>query len=121
MEVKHHRSEEALALTLTLTETAKAHLLKNVFSQKGKIGVRFSIKKTGCSGLSYVVEYVDFVGDGDMILPLADKLLVCVDRQSAPFINGSVVDYIREGLNAKLVFNNPNQKGQCGCGESFIV
>jgi iron-sulfur cluster assembly accessory protein len=119
MEVKHHSAEDTVSLTLT--EAAKQHLIAKILVQKGVIGVRFSIKKTGCSGLSYVVDYVDSVKEDDMMLRFADTLQVFIDRQSYPFLKGMNVDYVREGMGAKLVFSNPNQKGQCGCGESFIV
>lgn len=80
-----------------------------------------SVKKTGCSGLSYVVDYVKEPSEGDMIASLSKDYLVCVDKTSYPFLKNMQVDYVKQGLNYKFIFNNPNQTGQCGCGESFTV
>ncbi|MGQ3890413.1 HesB/IscA family protein [Legionella sp. CNM-4043-24] len=106
---------------LTLTDDARNHLLKNLVEANDSAGVRLSVKKTGCSGLSYVVDYVQTPADNDIIIQLNDKYVVCIDKASYPFLKGMSIDYVRQGLNQKFVFTNPNQTGQCGCGESFTV
>ncbi len=105
---------------LTFSAAAKAHFMKYLDKNHFK-GVRFSVKKTGCSGLSYQVDYVNEPMAEDIVTPLSKDHISCIDKKSYPFLNGLVVDYVKEGLNHKLVFTNPNQTGQCGCGESFTV
>lgn len=83
--------------------------------------LRLSIKKTGCSGLSYVIDYVKEPLVEDLVISIEKNYLVCIDKASYPFIRGVEVDYVKQGLNQKFVFNNPNQTGQCGCGESFTI
>ena len=83
--------------------------------------LRLSVKKTGCSGLSYVMDYVSAPEAHDVLIPLEQDYILCVDKSSYPFLKGMQIDFVRQGLNEKFVFNNPNQTGQCGCGESFTV
>lgn len=106
---------------IELTESAKKHLLKGLEKQENAIGVRFSVKKTGCSGLAYEINFVDFITQDDLTFPLSEQYRIYVDKKSYPFLQGMRVDYIKDGFGSKLVFQNPNQKGQCGCGESFTV
>ncbi len=103
-----------------LSATALRHVL-SYLAKHGSKGIRLSVKKTGCSGLSYVVDYVESPADKDIVLPLADDYLICIDKGSYPYLKGMEIDYVKQGLNQKFVFNNPNQTGQCGCGESFSV
>ncbi|AMP89611.1 HesB/IscA family protein [Legionella pneumophila] len=111
----------SISPNITFSESAIKHLVSYLEQNPGSIGVRLSVKKTGCSGLSYVVDYVKEPLEGDMVVSLSDNYLVCVDRTSYPFLKNMQVDYVKQGLNYKFVFNNPNQTGQCGCGESFTV
>lgn len=104
-----------------LTEAATSHVLAYLAKKPESKGIRFSVKKTGCSGLSYVIDYVDAPSPEDIVLPLDDQHLICLDKKSHPFLNGIEVDYVKQGLNYQFVFNNPNQTGQCGCGESFTI
>lgn len=106
---------------ITFSDSAIKHVLSYLAKNSLHRGIRLSVKKTGCSGLSYVVDYVEEPVDGDMVLPLAADYMLCVDKSSYPFLKNMQVDYVKQGLNNKFVFNNPNQKGQCGCGESFTV
>ena len=106
---------------VSLSTAATAHVLTYLAKQPTARGIRFSVKKTGCSGLSYVVDYVDAPTEQDLIFPLADDYQIYIDKSSYPFLKGMAIDYVKQGLNAKFVFNNPNQTGQCGCGESFTV
>lgn len=109
------------APTVTFSETATHHVLSYLAKQNDSKGIRLSVKKTGCSGLSYVVDYVEAPLTDDIVLPLTKDYLICIDKKSYPYLKGMHVDYVKQGLNYKFVFNNPNQTGQCGCGESFTV
>lgn len=106
---------------IILTDAARCHLLSYLEKDTQSKGVRFSVKKTGCSGLSYVIDYVDAPKENDIIIPLNANYHICIDKGSYPFLKGMSMDYVKQGLNHKFVFNNPNQTGQCGCGESFTV
>ncbi|MCP0914312.1 MULTISPECIES: HesB/IscA family protein [Legionella] len=103
-----------------LTDAACKHVLAYLQKQ-GSHGIRLSVKKTGCSGLSYVVDYVEKAAAGDVIMPLNEHYILCIEKTSYPYLKGMEIDYVKQGLNYKFVFNNPNQTGQCGCGESFTV
>jgi iron-sulfur cluster assembly protein len=107
--------------SISFSEAAIAHVMSYLAKQGQSKGIRLSVKKTGCSGLSYVVDYVDAPSADDIVLPLSADYLVYIDKSSYPYLKGMDVDYVRQGLNSKFVFNNPNEKGQCGCGESFTV
>lgn len=84
------------------------------------LGLRLGIKKTGCSGFAYVVNYADEIMPQDAVFE-ADGVKVIVDRESLPLIDGTVVDFVKQGLNEAFKFQNPKAKGECGCGESFNV
>jgi len=103
------------------TEAATSHVLAYLAKKQESKGIRFSVKKTGCSGLSYVIDYIDAPSPDDIVLPLNESYLICLDKKSYPFLRGIEVDYVKQGLNYQFVFSNPNQTGQCGCGESFTV
>ncbi len=107
--------------SMVLTEAAKQHIVSYLMKKPGSKGIRFSVKKTGCSGLSYVIDYIDVIDSTDIVLPLNDDYVMCLAEKSYPFLKGVEVDYVKQGLNAQFVFRNPNQTGQCGCGESFTV
>lgn len=113
--------ENKLNSGVQLTEAAKTHILSYLSQKKDAMGIRLSVKKTGCSGLSYVVDYVDSSMNDDLCEPLNEHYQLFIDRLSLPYLKGVHIDYVRQGLNSKFVFNNPNQKGQCGCGESFTI
>ena len=118
-DVVHHT--QSVTPAITFTPAALLHVLSYLKKQIVSRGIRLSVKKTGCSGLSYVVDYVDAPKAEDIVLPLDQEYLVCVDKASYPYLKGMHVDYVKQGLNQKFVFTNPNQTGQCGCGESFTV
>ena len=83
-------------------------------------GVRFGVKRTGCSGFAYVVDLAEQVGADDQAFEI-DGVPVIVDAKSLPLVEGTEIDFQRQGLNASFVFRNPNATGECGCGESFTV
>jgi iron-sulfur cluster assembly protein len=118
-EVMQH--SPSTASPMVLTSAAQKHILMYLAKTPGSKGIRFSVKKTGCSGLSYVIKYIDVQHVEDIILPINDDYIMCLDKKSYPFLKGTEVDYVKQGLNYQFVFRNPNQTGQCGCGESFTV
>jgi iron-sulfur cluster assembly protein len=106
---------------ITLTEAAQKKV-KNLLARRGGAGIRLGVKTTGCSGLAYVLEYVDqYTADDTVINYAHDSFVVLVDKKSAVYMNGMTVDYVREGLNEGFRFSNPNERDRCGCGESFRV
>jgi len=107
-------------MAITLTESA-ADRVRNFLSRRGAgVGLRVGIKKTGCSGFAYVVNYADAVDDDDVVFDDAGVKVV-VDRQSLEYIDGTEVDFAKEGLNEAFRFRNPKATGECGCGESFSI
>jgi iron-sulfur cluster assembly protein len=107
-------------MSISLTENA-AIRVKNFLANRGKgVGLRLGVKTTGCSGMAYVLEFVDEIGDDDKVFE-SNGVKVVIDPKSLLYLNGTEVDYGKEGLNEGFKFNNPNVKDQCGCGESFTV
>ena len=89
-------------------------------SQKEVISLRIGVKKTGCNGYAYVINYSDGIDDDDEIF-IDHDIKIIVDKESLELIDGTEVDFQKEGLNEGFEFNNPNSKAECGCGESFTV
>lgn len=107
-------------MAIELTPVA-AERVKNFLQSRGKgIGLRIGIKTTGCSGMAYVLEFVDEVGDEDQVFE-SEGVKVIVDPKSLVYLDGTRVDFAKEGLNEGFQFINPNAKDECGCGESFTV
>jgi iron-sulfur cluster assembly protein len=107
-------------MTVTLTEAAAKHV-SNFIAKRGKgIGIRLGVKTSGCSGMAYKLEFADAAEPEDVVFD-TQGLKVLVDPRSLPYIDGTELDYAKEGLNEGFKFNNPNFKDQCGCGESFTV
>jgi len=108
------------SMAILLTESA-ANRVKTHLAQRGIcVGLRVGIKKTGCSGFAYVVNYADQINPEDAVFE-ARGVKVVVDPQSLPLIDGTLVDFVKQGLNEAFKFQNPKAKGECGCGESFNV
>ena len=107
-------------MSISLTSAA-AERVRSFLGRRGHgVGLRLSVKKTGCSGFAYVVNYADEIGAGDVVFE-DQGVKVIVDRDSLGFIDGTEVDFVKQGLNEAFRFRNPNVKGECGCGESFTV
>ena len=105
---------------ISLTELA-AEKVKTQLERRGKgLGIRVAVKTTGCSGLSYVIEYVDVPLPEDMSF-VSRSIHVFVDPKSLVYVDGIEMDWVRNGLNEGFDFKNPNEKARCGCGESFTV
>jgi len=105
---------------ITVTETAAQKIKQNLARRGSGVGIRIGIRTTGCSGLAYVLEYVDRVNDEDTVFTSQD-VSVIVDAKSLPILGDLDVDYVRQGLNEGFEFNNPSEKDRCGCGESFRI
>lgn len=107
-------------MSISLTPSA-AERIKNFLQVRGHgVGLRLGIKRTGCSGYAYVVNYADEVRDQDVVFE-EQGVRVLVDKDSLGYIDGTEVDFVKQGLNEAFKFRNPNVKGECGCGESFTV
>jgi iron-sulfur cluster assembly protein len=107
-------------MAITLTQSAANHV-RTFLAKRGKgVGLRVGVRTSGCSGLAYKLEFADAVNPDDRTFEcLGVKVLV--DPKSLPYVDGTELDYTREGLNEGFKFRNPNVKDQCGCGESFNV
>jgi len=107
-------------MAISLTESA-ANRVKSFLAARGSgIGLRLSVRKTGCSGFAYVVNYAESEQPGDAVFE--DRgVRVFVDPGSLDLLDGTIVDFVKQGLNEAFRFRNPNVKGECGCGESFSV
>jgi len=107
-------------LAITMTEPAAKHVA-SFLAKRGKgIGLRLGVKTSGCSGMAYVLEFVDVLNEDDHVF--IDKgVKVIVDEKSLAYLDGTQLDFVKEGLNEGFEFNNPNTDGECGCGESFSV
>jgi iron-sulfur cluster assembly protein len=106
-------------MAITLTEKA-VERAKKVLAKQSAAALRLGVKPTGCSGNAYVVELTDAIRPEDHVFE-SQGIRVVVDPESLVFLDGSEVDYTREGLNEGFRFRNPNEKARCGCGESFTV
>lgn len=107
-----------MAISMT---AAAASRVRSFLQNRGKgIGLRVGVKTTGCSGLAYVLEFVDSLNEDDQVFE-QDDLKLIVDGKSLVYIDGTQLDFVKEGLNEGFQFNNPNVNGECGCGESFTV
>lgn len=105
---------------VTLSEAAARHVTRHLAKRGKGVGVRLGVKTTGCSGLAYTLEYVDEMSDEDVVFE-EHGVKVLVDPKSMAYIDGTQLDYVRDGLNEGFQFNNPNERDKCGCGESFRV
>lgn len=107
-------------MTITITSSANQRMRQFLAQTPAAQGVRFGVKRTGCSGFAYVVDLAETIDGGDQVVEI-DGVRVVVDPKSLPLVDGTVIDFQRQGLNASFVFHNPNATGECGCGESFTV
>lgn len=105
---------------ITLTEQASRKVSQHLTKRGKGIGLRIGVKTTGCSGLAYVLEYVDVLDEFDSVFETGGVRIV-VDNKSIVYLKGLVVDYKRNGLNEGFEFSNPNERDKCGCGESFRI
>ena len=107
-------------MAITLTEKAAKHINRYIERRGKGVGLRFGVRTTGCSGLAYKLEYVDEAALEDTVFE-SHGVKVFVDPKSLPYIDGTELDFTREGLNEGFRFRNPQVKDECGCGESFRI
>ena len=107
-------------MAISLTQNA-ATRVRSFLEKRGRgVGLRIGVRKSGCSGFAYTIDYADGVEAGDVVFD-RDGVKVIVDNGSLGLIDGTEVDFVKDGLNEAFKFRNPNVKGECGCGESFTV
>lgn len=107
-------------MAISLTEPAAERVRNHLENRGSGIGLRIGVKKTGCNGFAYVINYAEEVTEADRVFE--DRgVTVVVDEVSLALIDGTEVDFVKEGLNEAFKFRNPNIAGECGCGESFSV
>jgi len=107
-------------MAISLTKPAAERVLNHLVARGSGIGLRIGVRKTGCNGFAYVINYADAVNDNDQVFEDRGVTLV-VDEDSLVLIDGTEVDFVKEGLNEAFRFRNPNISGECGCGESFSI
>ena len=107
-------------MAISVTAAAAENVGKQLAARGRGEGIRIGVKTSGCSGLAYVLEFVDDQDPSDSVFEV-DGVRVFVDPKSLVYLDGTIVDFAREGLNEGLEFRNPNVAGECGCGESFTV
>lgn len=106
--------------TITLTDSAIKHFESKQKAQPEKI-IRFSTKVSGCTGYAYVLDLVDSAEDGDEVIKFSDSLSIAVAEKAQELLRNTEIDYVKEGVNGLIKYNNPNVVNECGCGESFNV
>lgn len=107
-------------MNIRLTNAARQRMQSFLAANPAAAGVRFGVRKTGCSGYAYMVEIAGSTDADDQVVE-QDGVRLVIDARSAPFVDGTEIDFARQGLNSSFVFRNPNVTGECGCGESFTV
>jgi len=105
---------------IRVTDAASKKIQQQLARRGSGVGIRVGVRTTGCSGLAYVLEYVDTTNNDDTVFDSQDVKVV-VDAKSLPILDNLEIDYVRQGLNEGFEFNNPIEKDRCGCGESFRV
>ena len=107
-------------MAISLTDAAAERVRGYLEKRENRLGLRLGVTETGCSGYSYVINYAEEIGDDDVVFE--DKgVKVVVDPEALHLIDGTEVDFVKNGLNVAFSFRNPYIKGECGCGESFNV
>ena len=109
-----------MTMPVTLTDRAAQHVQRYIAKRGKGVGLRLGVRTTGCSGLAYKLEFADDVKPEDTSFE-SNGVQVLIDPKSLAYLDGTELDYVREGLNEGFKFNNPNEKDRCGCGESFNV
>ena len=107
-------------MAIQITTAARQRMQNYLAANPQAAGVRFGVRKTGCSGYAYVVDIADSIAANDRVIE-QDGITIVVDDKSLPLVDGTEIDFARQGLNSSFVFRNPNSTGECGCGESFTV
>ena len=108
---------------ITVTDRAAEKIKKNIERRGQGLGIRVGVRTTGCSGLAYVLEYVDQTSEHDagLIIQASNHVTIFADQKDLAYLDGMTIDYVRQGVNEGFEFCNPNERDRCGCGESFRV
>jgi len=107
-------------MSVSLTSSAHERVRSFLYKRGSGVGLRLGVRRTGCSGFAYVVNYADEIAADDVVFE-QEGVNVIVDRESLALIDGTEIDFVKQGLNEAFKFRNPNVRGECGCGESFSV
>ena len=108
-------------ISVSMTEKAVSYARKQLASDSAAKGIVLGVKKSGCSGFKYDLQLLRDIVGNEKTFQVADDVVLYVTAEALPYVNGTEIDYATEGLNSTMVFNNPNAKDECGCGESFSV
>ncbi len=107
-------------MAISMTEAAAQHVRRSLNGRGKGDGIRLGVRTTGCSGLAYVLEFVDEVNSDDQVFECHGEKVI-IDPKRLTYLDGTELDFVKEGLNEGFKFNNPNVRGECGCGESFNI
>lgn len=107
-------------MSIQLTESAAAQVVRQLQKRGSGLGLRLGVKKSGCTGYAYVVDFADAAGEADAVFD-QHGVKIIINKEELPLLAGITVDYRREGISEAFKFDNPNIKAMCGCGESFAV
>jgi len=107
-------------MAVILAPAALERVRSYLQAEPGKAGLRFGVRRTGCSGWGYLIDMADVAAEDDAVFA-QDGISVLVDAESLPLVDGTVIDFVKQGLSEQFVFRNPNVQGECGCGESFTT
>ena len=107
-------------MTISVTNSAAEHIASQLETRGYGLGIRVGVTTTGCSGMAYVLEFVDELKNGDEVFE-NQGIKIVVDQKSLVYVKGTEMDFVKQGVNEGFEFKNPNAKGECGCGESFSV
>jgi|SRR5690625_1495273 len=107
-------------MSIQVTPKAAEHIQRHLQRRGSGVAVRLGVRLTGCSGMAYEVDFIDEIEQDDHVFE-DQGIKVAVDPRSLPFVDGTEIDYAKEGMSSGLRFKNPNEKASCGCGESFTV
>lgn len=108
-------------MAITMTDAAADHVARYLERRGHGEGIRLAVRTSGCSGMAYVLEFVDEVADEDQVFQAKQDVKIIIDPKSLLYLDGTELDFVKEGLNEGFKFNNPNVSSECGCGESFNV
>ena len=107
-------------MTISVTNSAAEYIASQLETRGHGLGIRVGVTTTGCSGMAYVLEFVDELKNGDEVFE-NQGIKIVVDQKSLVYVKGTEMDFVKQGVNEGFEFKNPNAKGECGCGESFSV
>lgn len=107
-------------MSISISDSAAQHVAQQLTTRGHGLGIRVGVKTTGCSGMAYVLEFVDKLEVGDSVFE-HQGVKIIVDPKSLVYIDGTEMDFVKQGVNEGFEFINPNSKGECGCGESFSI